>query len=56
MNSDTIFNVQEDIAEGKLSFRAIAYYYNISIDDVNTIWDEMCRQMDEGMDLDKECA
>jgi hypothetical protein len=56
MNSDTIFNVQEDIAGGKMSFRTIAYYYNISIDDVNTIWDEMCRQMDEGMDLDKECA
>jgi hypothetical protein len=53
MNSNTIFQIQEDIDEAELSFNDIASKHGVTVEDVYTIWDDMCRQMDEGMYLSK---
>jgi hypothetical protein len=53
MNSDTIFQIQEDIDEAELSVYDIASKYGVTVEDVYTIWDNMCRQMDEGIYLSK---
>lgn len=36
--------IQEQIRLGVMSFRQIAEYFNVTIADVNTIWEEMCEQ------------
>jgi hypothetical protein len=52
-----IMDIQSDIADGILSFGAIAERYNINREDVELIADEMVEQeYDESMDGDFDSA
>jgi DNA-binding IscR family transcriptional regulator len=52
-----IMDIQSDIADGILSFGAIAERYNINREDVELIADEMVKQeYDESMDGDFDSA
>lgn len=55
--AEMIMEIQSDIADGILSFGAIAERYNINREDVELIADEMVEQeYDESMDGDFDSA
>lgn len=39
-----VFDIEDDIRLGVLSFKQIADKYSVSIDVVNMIWNDMCEQ------------
>ena len=41
---DMIFDIQDEIRRGDLSFADIAEQYEVTMDVVQTIFDEMCEQ------------
>jgi hypothetical protein len=55
--TEMVMEIQSDIADGILSFGAIAERYNINREDVELIADEMMEQeYDESMDGDFDSA
>ena len=55
--AEMVMDIQSDIADGILSFGAIAERYNINREDVELIADEMVEQeYDESMDGDFDSA
>jgi|Laugresbdmm110sd_1035091.scaffolds.fasta_scaffold98382_3 hypothetical protein len=55
--AEMVMEIQSDIADGILSFGAIAERYNINREDVELIADEMMEQeYDESMDGDFDSA
>ena len=55
--AEMVMEIQSDIADGILSFGAIAERYNINREDVELIADEMVEQeYDESMDGDFDSA
>ena len=46
-DQNLIFNIQDDILLGLLSFRKIAEKYGVSLSVVNLAWDELCEQAEK---------
>ncbi len=54
---DRIFDIQDEIRRGDLSFADIAEQYDVPLDTVQLIFDEMCEQeFDDSMDGDWDSA
>lgn len=39
-----VFDIEDDLRLGVLSFKQIAEKYSISIDVVNAVWEQLCEQ------------
>ncbi len=54
---DVIFDIQAEIRTGELSFAEIAERYDVPLDTVQAVFDDLCEQeFDDGMDGDFDSA